>query len=97
MLKMDHLAILSKTISDHASKVAHEEWSNEHAPLWDQILRNSGLFGSTLEVDGRSIPIEVITKALRQQFLKHRVAQLLPQLTQSVVETAFRKVIIDGQ
>jgi hypothetical protein len=90
---MDHLAILSKTISDHAHKAAQEEWSSEHSPLWNQIVRNSGLATSTLLVDGRAIPIEAITKALREQFLKHRVAQLLPQLTQSVVETAFKKII----
>lgn len=90
---MDHLAILSKTIADHAHKAAREEWSSEHSPLWDQILRNAGLAGSTLEVDGRAIPIEVITKALREQFLKHRVAQLLPKLTSSIVETAFKKII----
>ena len=92
---MDQLAILSQTIADHARKTAHQEWSNEHGPLWDQILHNAGLKGSTLEVDGRSIPIEVITKALREQFLKYRVAKLLPQLTHSVIETAFKKVITD--
>ena len=93
---MDHLAILSQTISDHARKTAHEEWRTEHDPLWNQIVYNAGLTTSTLEVDGRAIPIEVITKALREQFLKHRVAQLLPQLTHSVVETAFRKVISEN-
>ena len=93
---MDHLAILSQTISDHARKTAHEEWATEYDPLWNQIVRNSGLAGSTLDVDGRAIPTEVVTKALREQFLKHRVAQLLPQLTHSVVETAFRKVIDEG-
>jgi hypothetical protein len=92
---MDHLAILSKTISDHAHKVAREEWSTEHDPLWNQIVYNTGLAGSTLEVDGRALPIEVITQALSERFLKYRVAKLLPQLTNSVVETAFRKVIID--
>jgi hypothetical protein len=32
MLEMDHLAILSKTISDHAHKLAHEEWNRDHDP-----------------------------------------------------------------
>ena len=90
---MDHLAILSQTITDHAHKMAREEWNTEHNPLLNQILRNAGLAESTLEVDGRTIPIEAIAKALREHFLKHRVAQLLPQLTRSVVETAFKKVI----
>jgi hypothetical protein len=94
---MDHLAILSQTIADHARKTAHQEWDAEHGPLWHQIIHNAGLSKSTLDVDGRSIPIEVITKALREQFLKHRVAQLLPQLTHSVVETAFKKVITDKE
>jgi hypothetical protein len=92
---MDHLSILSQTIADHARKTAHQEWNAEHACLWGQIVSNAGLTGSTLEVDGRSIPIEVITKALREQFLKHRMAQLLPQLTHSIVETAFKKILTD--
>jgi hypothetical protein len=94
---MDHLAILSQTIADHAHKTAREEWNTEYGPVWNQMLHNTRLSGSTLEVDGRSIPIEAITKALREQFLKYRVAQLLPQLTQSVVETAFKKVIIEEE
>jgi hypothetical protein len=52
------------------------EWICEHSPLWNQILLcRTGWIHS--EVDGRAIPIEVITHALRDQFLKHRVAQLL--------------------
>lgn len=92
---MDHLAILSQTIADHARKVAYEEWETEHSDFWKQILSNAGLTksGSTLEVDGRTIPIEAITKALREEFLKARVAQLVPKITHSVVETAFKKVI----
>lgn len=91
----DKLTILSQTISVHAHKMAREEWDNEHGPVWNQILYNSGLPGSTLEVDGRMIPIESITQALRERFLKHRVAQLLPKLTNSVVASAFKKVIDD--
>jgi len=92
---MDHLTILSQTITDHARKVAYEEWENEHRNFWEQILINAGLgkSGSTLEVDGRTIPIESITKALREEFLKARVAQLVPKVTHSVIETAFKKVI----
>ena len=92
---MDHLAILSQTIADHARKLAYEEWENEHSSFWEQILTNAGLgaAGSTLEVDGRTIPIESISKALREEFLKTRIAQLVPKVTHSVVETAFKKVI----
>jgi hypothetical protein len=95
MAIMDQLAILSQTIADHARKVAYEEWENEHRDFWKQILINAGLgtSGSTLEVDGRTIPIESITKALREEFLKTRVAQLVPKVTHSVIETAFKKVI----
>lgn len=96
---MDHLAILSQTIADHARKLAYEEWENEHGNFWVQILSNAGLAksGSTLEVDGRTIPVEAITKAVREEFLKVRVAQLVPKLTHSIVETAFKKVIDDEQ
>ncbi len=92
---MDHLTILSQTITDHARRLAYEEWDNEHGDFWKQILSNAGLAkpGSTLEVDGRTIPIESITKAVREEFLKVRVAQLVPKITHSVVETAFKKVI----
>ena len=93
---MDHLAILSQTIADHARKLAHEEWTTEYSEFWQQILATAGLTKSaTLDVDGHAIPIESITKALREQFLKVRVAQLIPKLTTSVVETAFRKVVTD--
>jgi hypothetical protein len=40
---MDHLAILSQTIADHARKVAHEEWKSEHGNVLEQILGNAGL------------------------------------------------------
>ena len=95
---MDHLAILSQTIADHARKVAHEEWKSEHGNFLEQILGNAGLKnGSTLEVDGRAIPIESIVKALREEFLKTRVAQLVPKLSESVVKNAFKKVIDEEQ
>lgn len=95
---MDHLAILSQTIADHARKLAYEEWTTEYNEFWQQILTTAGLTKgsagtSTLEVDGHAIPIESITKALREEFLKVRVAQLIPKLTDSVVETAFKKVV----
>ena len=93
---MDHLAILSQTIADHARKLAYEEWTTEYSEFWQQILTSAGLTKSTkatLEVDGHAIPIESITKALREEFLKVRVAQLIPKLTDSVVETAFKKVV----
>jgi hypothetical protein len=92
---MDQLTILSQTIADHARKLAYEEWENEHGRFWKQILSNAGLgaSGTILEVDGRTIPIESISKALREEFLKTRVAQLVPKITQSVVEAAFKKVI----
>ena len=95
---MDHLAILSQTIADHARKLAYEEWESEHGNVLEEILRNSGLKnGSTLDVDGRPIPIESIVKALREEFLKARVAQLVPKLTDSVVRSAFKKVIDEEQ
>jgi hypothetical protein len=97
---MDHLAILSQTIADHARKIAFQEWISEYGEFWQQILTSAGLTisgTSTLEVDGHAIPIESITKALRQEFLKVRVAQLIPKLTDSVVETAFKKVATDEQ
>jgi hypothetical protein len=95
---MDHLAILSLTIADHARKLAYEEWKSEHGNFLEEILRNSGLKnGSTLDVDGRPIPIESIVKALREEFLKTRVAQLVPKLTDSVVSSAFKKVIDEEQ
>jgi hypothetical protein len=40
---MDHLAILSQTIADHARKVAYEEWENEHGNFPNEILTNAGL------------------------------------------------------
>jgi hypothetical protein len=95
---MDHLAILSQTIADHARKLAYEEWKSEHGNFLEEILRNSGLKnGSTLDVDGRPIPIESVVKALREEFLKARVAQLVPKLTDSVVSSAFKKVIDEEQ
>jgi hypothetical protein len=93
---MDHLAILSQTIADHARKIAYEEWKTEYGDFWHQILASANLNESTLEVDGHTIPIESITKALREEFLKVRVAQLIPKLTDSLVETAFKKVISDS-
>ena len=85
-------------MADHARKVAYEEWKSEHGNFLEQILGNAGLKnGSTLEVDGRPIPIESIVKALREEFLKTRVAQLVPKLTESVVENAFKKVIHEEQ
>lgn len=63
---MDHLAILSQTIADHARKLAHEEWTTEYSEFWQQILAAAGLTTksgtSTLDVDGHAIPIESITK-----------------------------------
>jgi hypothetical protein len=95
---MDHLAILSQTIAHHARKVAYEEWQTEHGNFLEEILRNSGLEnGSTLDIDGRPSPIESIVKALREEFLKTRVAQLVPKLTESVVKSAFKKVIDEEQ
>jgi hypothetical protein len=95
---MDHLAIVSQTIADHARKLAYEEWESEHGNFLEEILRNSGLKnGSTLDVDGRPIPIESIVKALREEFLKTRVAQLVSKLTDSVVRSAFKKVIDEEQ
>jgi hypothetical protein len=37
-------------MSDHARKVAYEEWETEHGNFWEQILTNAGLAktGSTL-------------------------------------------------
>jgi hypothetical protein len=92
---MDRLAILSKTIADHACKLAYEEWENEHGEVWHEILSSAGLDTpeSTLDVDGHIIPIESITKAVRVEFLRVRSAQLESKLTQSVVEKAFKKVI----
>jgi hypothetical protein len=40
---MDHLAILSQTVADHARKLAYEEWKSEHGNFLEEILRNSGL------------------------------------------------------
>jgi hypothetical protein len=40
---MDHLAILSQTIADHARKLAYEEWTTEYSEFWQQILTSAGL------------------------------------------------------
>jgi hypothetical protein len=81
------------------TKVAYEEWTSEHGNILAEILKNAGLSkpGATLEVDGRPIPIESITKAVREEFLKARVAELMPKLTDSVVKSAFKKVIDEEQ
>jgi hypothetical protein len=68
-----------------------DEWRNEHAQILSEILANSGIT-DTLSIDGREIPIESVTKAIRESFLAHRSKQLIQKLTDKVVTAAFKKV-----
>jgi hypothetical protein len=42
MDKNDHLEILSATITEHARKIAADEWAKKHFPILKQILTNWG-------------------------------------------------------
>ena len=87
----ESLAVLSQTIAAHAKQLADDEWRNEHAQILSEILANSGIT-DTLSIDGREIPIESVTKAIRESFLAHRSKQLIQKLTDKVVTAAFKKV-----
>ncbi len=90
----DHLQILSETIATHARKIAHEEWGTEHLPVLDAILTNSGLSGkATLTLEEREVPIELITRSIRERFLAARTKSLMAGLAEQVVSAAFKKVM----
>lgn len=86
------LSVLSQTIQAHARKVAHEEWDSEHSGVLKEILANAGI-EDTLRVDGREIPIEAITKAIREAFLEKRTHDLTQGLSNRIVAEAFKKII----
>jgi hypothetical protein len=90
----DHLQLLSETIATHARKIAHEEWDTEHWPLLGEILKNAGLSDkATLTVEEREVPIELITRAIRERFLAARTKALMAGLAEQVVSAAFKKVM----
>jgi hypothetical protein len=90
----DHLQLLSETIATHARKIAHEEWGIEHLPLLDEILKNAGLNGkATLTVEEREVPIELITRAIRERFLAARTKALMSGLAGQIISAAFKKVM----
>jgi hypothetical protein len=92
MEKSDHLSILTETIATHARKLAHEEWDKEYRSVLSQLLKNAGL-SDTLAVDGREIPVESITKAIREAFLASRAKELTAKLTDQIIQAAFKKVL----
>jgi hypothetical protein len=94
MINSEDLQILSETIATHARKIAHEEWDSEHWSLLGEILNNAGLSGkATLTVDEREVPIELITRAIRERFLAARTKALIAGLADQVVSAAFKKVM----
>jgi hypothetical protein len=93
----EKLASLGKTIEDHAHMVARQEWETEHRPILMQVLSNAGLdfrddSPPVLELGGRGVPIEAIVKAIREEFLKVRVKDLVARASAAVVEQAFKKL-----
>ena len=64
--------------------------------LGPSLVKNAGL-SDTLAIDGREIPVESITKAIREAFLGSRAKQLTAKLTDSIVQTAFKKVVDEEQ
>ena len=78
----ENLGNLEKTIAAHAAMPADKEWNNEHKPilmsLWTHFELAFPTPGcdltqvGTLEVDGREIPVESITKALHERFMERQ-------------------------
>ena len=90
----ESIAVLSQTIATHAKQLADTEWRNEYAKILSEIIKNSG-FKDTILIDGREVPIESVTKAIRDSFLAHRSKQLIQKLSDQVVTAAFKKVMED--
>ena len=88
----ESLVVLSQTIAMHAKQFADNEWRNEYAKSLSEIFSHSGI-KDTLSIDGREVPVESITKAVRESFLAHRTKKLMQKLTDQVVTAAFKKVI----
>ena len=87
----ESLAVLSQTIATHAKQLADNEWRNEYAKILSEILSNSDIT-DTLSIDGRELPIESLTKAIREKFLSHPTKELMQKLSNQVVAAAFKKV-----
>jgi hypothetical protein len=85
------LAVLSQTIAAHAKQLADDEWRNENAKILSEILGNFGIT-NTLSIDGREVPIESVTQAIRESFLAHRSKQFVQKLTDQVVNAASKEV-----
>jgi hypothetical protein len=66
---MDHLAILSQTIADHARKLAHEEWKSEHGNFLEEILRNTVL-NALLTTESVSLGTSCATLVFKNSSLK---------------------------
>jgi hypothetical protein len=54
------------------------------------ILANSGIT-DILSIDGREVPIQSVTKAIRESFLNHRAKELVQKVTDQVVTAYSRK------
>ena len=101
----EHLGTLEKTIEAHAAMLADKEWNNKHKPilmnLWAHLELAFPTQGGdltqvgTLEVDGREIPVESITKALHERFMERRKKTLVKKLTERLVADAGRSVLDD--
>jgi cytidylate kinase len=96
MEESERLSILEVTVATHARKVAHTEWDKEYRDVLSQIIQNAGL-SDTIAVDGREIPVEAITKAIREAFLTTRAKELTAKLTDQIVQAAFKKVLDEEQ
>jgi len=92
----DHLSILTETITAHARKIAHEEWDKEYRTFLSQIFKSANI-SDTLNVDNREIPVESITKAVRESFLRARAKELTAKLTDQIVQAAFKKILDEEQ
>ena len=103
--KSKNLGTLEKTIAAHAAMLADKEWNNEHKPilmnLWTHLELAFPIQGGdltqvgTLEVDGREIPVESITKALHERFMERRKKTLAKKLTERLVADTGRSVLDD--
>jgi hypothetical protein len=101
----ENLGTLENTIAAHAAMLADKEWNNEHKPilmnLWTHFELAFPTQGGdltqvgTLEVDGREIPVESITKALHERFMERRKKTLAKKLTERLVADAGRNVLDD--
>ena len=95
----ENLGTLEKTIAAHAAMLANKEWNNDYTPilmnLWTHFELASPTQGGdltqvgTLEVDGREIPVESITKASHERFLERRKKTFAKKLTERLVADAF--------